>query len=154
MKVLISACLLGLNTKYSGNNNIDISLVDYFSQNSIEFFPMCPEQIGGLKTPRQACEIEKGFNSKDILNGNGRILSKDGRDYTKNYLSGALQILEFCKTFKVTHAILQPRSPSCGFSEVYDGTFMGSLIEGNGILTQLLIDNGIKVVKGIKELVS
>ena len=153
MKVLISACLLGLNTKYSGESNMDINLVEYLLKNHIEFFPLCPEQLGGLPTPREACEIESGFTSKDILNGKGRIISKTGLDCTKNYISGAKQVLDFCKRFGVTHAQLQPRSPSCGFLKVYDGTFGGTLIEGNGILAQLLIDNGIRVIEDIKDLV-
>jgi len=152
MKVLISACLLGLNTKYSGKSNMDVNLVEYLTQNHIEFFPLCPEQLGGLTTPREACEIESGFTSKDILNGRGRVISKTGLDFTENFISGAKQVLDFCKTYGVTHALLQPRSPSCGFLKVYDGTFGGNLIEGNGILAQLLIDNGIKVVKDIKDL--
>lgn len=152
MKLLISACMLGLNTKYSGESNIDINLVEYLSKNHIEFFPLCAEQLGGLTTPREACEIESGFTSKDILNGRGRVISKTGLDYTKNFISGAKQVLDFCKTFGITHALLQPRSPSCGFLKVYDGNFDGTLVEGNGILAQLLVDNGISIIEDIKDL--
>jgi uncharacterized protein YbbK (DUF523 family) len=153
MKLLVSACLLGLKTKYNGESNQDIALIEYLRDSNIEFYPLCAEQLGGLVTPRYPCEIEKGFTSKDVLEGRAKILSKSGRDYTKNFILGAYEVLNFCKKFKITHALLQKRSPSCGFLLVYDGTFSGRLIKGNGVLTELLIQNGIKVSDDIKDLI-
>lgn len=147
MKILISACLLGLNTKYSGESNRNDSLIGYLNKNNIEFYPLCTEQLGGLTTPREPSEIESGYTAKDIINGKGRVLTKAHRDVTKEYLKGANNILNFCKEFNITHAILQERSPSCGYTKVYDGTFRNKLIPGVGILTQLLKDNGIKIIE-------
>lgn len=152
MELLVSACLLGLKTKYNGDSNEDIQLIEYLKDNSIQFYPLCAEQLGGLETPREPCEIEKGLTSKEVLEGKALILSKSGKDCTQNYVSGAKEVLNFCKKFKITHALLQKRSPSCGKSYVYDGTFSGKLVEGNGVLTELLIQNGIKVIDDIKEL--
>ena len=152
MRLLISACLLGLKTKYNRESNEDIKLIEYLKDKSIEFYPLCAEQLGGLLTPREPCEIEKGSTSKEVLKGRGRVLSKSGKDCTENFVSGAKEVLNFCKKFEITHALLQKRSPSCGLSQVYDGTFAGKLIEGNGVLAELLIQNGIVVVDSVKDL--
>ncbi len=152
MKLLISSCLLGLKTKYNGESNEDIHLIEYLKENNIEFYPLCAEQLGGLSTPREACEIESGYTSNDILNGKGRVLSKNGVDCTKHFILGAQKVLQFCKQFGITHAIVQPRSPSCGLSYIYDGSFSGKLIKGNGVMVQLLINNGIEVVSDLREL--
>ncbi len=152
MKLLISACLLGLKTKYNGDSNEDIQLREYLKDNSIEFYPLCAEQLGGLLTPREPCEIEKGYTSKDVLEGKAKVMSKSGKDCTENFLSGAKEVLNFCKKFQITHALLQKRSPSCGLSQVYDGTFTGKLVESNGVLAELLIQNGIVVVDSVEDL--
>jgi len=147
MKILISACLLGLDTKYNGKSNKNEVLIRSLKENHIEFFPLCSEQLGGLTTPREPSEIESGYTAKDILNGKGRVLTKTYTDVTKQYLRGVKNILNFCKKFNITHAILQERSPSCGYTKVYDGTFSDKLIPGVGILTQLLKDNDIKIIE-------
>jgi uncharacterized protein YbbK (DUF523 family) len=155
MKVLVSACVLGLNTRYDGKsekNSYDgksiknETLIDYLKGNKIDFYPLCAEQLGGLATPREPCEIEQGFTAEDILNGKGRILTKSGKDVTDNFLRGCNLVLKFCKEFEITHAILENRSPTCGFTKVYDGTFSGNLIDGKGVLAQLLVDNGIEIL--------
>lgn len=151
MKVLVSACLLGLNTRYDGKSKKSETLIQYLTENEIQFFPLCPEQLGGLCTPRPACEIESGFNATDVINGKAKILTNDGEDMTDSFLKGANLVLDFCKRFEITHAILQEKSPSCGYSRVYDGTFTGILKEGSGILTQLLKDNGITIVEDLVE---
>jgi len=147
MKILVSACLIGLNTTYSGGNNIDSSLIGILKENHVPFYPLCTEQLGGLTTPREPAEIEKGYTSTDVLQGRARVLTENGTDVTKHYIKGAKSILKFCKEFQITHAILQERSPACGFTKVYDGTFSSKLIPGVGILTKLLIDNDIQIVR-------
>ncbi len=131
-RVLISACLLGLKCRYDGlskENKDIINMIDQF-----EFIPVCPEVFGGLPTPRVPSEI-KGE----------RVINKDGLDVTSNYLRGAEETLRLCKVFNVDTVVLKAKSPSCGKGLIYDGSFSGNLVSGNGITTQLLIDNGIKV---------
>ena len=147
MKILVSACLLGLNTKYSGESNLDDSLIKTLKEKNITFYPLCIEQLGGLTTPREPAEIEKGHSSADVLEGQAKVLTKSGKDVTEQYVKGAKSVISFCKRFEITHAILQERSPACGYTKVYDGTFSGKLIAGVGILTQLLIDNHIQIIK-------
>jgi len=152
MKVLISACLLGINSRYDGKNKFDKDLLSFLIKNKIDFFPFCAEQLGGLTTPREPSETENGYSAQDVIEGRGRVLTKSGKDVTKNYIDGANVILKFCKSIDITHAILAEKSPSCGYTKVYDGTFTGTLIEGNGILTQILKNNGIVIVKDIQDL--
>ena len=131
-KVLISACLLGLDCRYDGkskDNKEIIKMLDRF-----DFIPVCPEVFGGLPTPRVPSEI----NGK-------RVINKDGVDVTSNYIRGAEDTLRLCKLYKADIVVLKSKSPSCGKGLVYDGTFSGNLVKGNGITTQLLIDNGIDV---------
>jgi uncharacterized protein YbbK (DUF523 family) len=146
MKVLVSACLLGLKTRYDGIDNRDQKVIDYLKENNIDFYPLCAEQLGGLATPREPCEIEYGFTAKDVLKEKAKIYTRSGKDVTEKYLKGAKLVIDFCKRFNITHAILQPRSPACGYPVVYDGQFKGNLKEGNGLLAQLLIDNGIEII--------
>ncbi|NLZ24193.1 DUF523 domain-containing protein [Candidatus Dojkabacteria bacterium] len=146
MRILVSACLLGMNTKYNGGNNRDNRVVSFLLKNNYFFIPLCAEQLGGLPTPRSPAEIEKGFTSKDVLEGKAKIKNKDGEDVTNLFINGAKSVLSICKEFGITHAILQDRSPSCGYTKIYDGTFENNLILGNGILTELLKKNNIQVL--------
>lgn len=149
MKILVSACLLGLNTRYDGKNLKNKTVIEYLQKNNIVFYPLCAEQLGGLPTPREPSEIENGFSSKDVLKGKGKVLTKSGKNVTNNFINGAHLVLDFCKRFSITHAILQDYSPSCGFSKISDGTFTHNKIKGVGILTQLLKDNGIVIVDNL-----
>lgn len=143
MKVLVSACMLGLDTRYDGKNTKNEEVLEYLKKKEVQFFPLCAEQLGGLSTPREPSEIEEGFTAKDVLDGKAKVLTKSGEDVTVSFIKGAHLVLNFCKEFEITHAILQDRSPSCGYRKVYDGTFSGSIVSGNGILTELLKENGI-----------
>ncbi|HAR87276.1 MAG TPA: DUF523 domain-containing protein, partial [Clostridium sp.] len=100
---------------------------------------ICPEQLAGLPTPRACCEIFIDENS------NKRVISKDGKDLTESFLKGAEKTFGIIKVAGIKKAILQSRSPSCGYGMVYDGKFSGKLIEGNGVVAELLIKNGIEV---------
>lgn len=134
--MLVSACLLGMNCKYSGGNNYNEKVTELIKKYKI--IPVCPEQMGGLCTPRPACEIEKNHSVK-------RIISKDGVDLTESFLHGAEETLKIAKLFNVKIAILKSKSPSCGSKYIYDGTFSGVLVEGTGITAEMLRKNGIKV---------
>ena len=107
--------------------------------------PVCPEQLGGLGTPREPSEI-KGGDGSDVLNGGARVFSKSGRDATENFLRGAGEVLKIARTLGVKEAILKARSTACGCGKIHDGTFSGGLIEGDGVTTALLKRNGIRVL--------
>lgn len=131
--ILVSACLLGINCKYNGKNNYHQELLDYLKDKSV--IPICPEIYGGLKTPRDPSEI-KG----------DKVITKEGQDVTENFQRGAEETLKLAKEFNVKKAILKSKSPSCGYGEIYDGTFSDQLIKGNGITAELLKQNGIEIL--------
>lgn len=97
--------------------------------------PVCPEQLGGLTTPREPAEIR-----------NGRVITKDGVDVTDAFRKGAQEALSVAGMLACTHAILKRNSPSCGRGEIYDGTFSGEKIAGDGVLASVLMENGIVVL--------
>ena len=101
--------------------------------------PICPEQLGGLQTPRNPAEIK-------IVDGKKYVIDEKNNNVTENFEKGAKEVLEFAKKLNIKKAILQARSPSCGTGKIYSGNFDGKLIQGNGILAELLIKNGIEVI--------
>ena len=135
--ILISACLAGINCKYNGENNGNEKVMELIKNEKIIL--VCPEQLGGLKTPRIPAEIK-------IINGDKRVITKDGIDVTLEYTRGANEVLDLAKRFNITKAILKSKSPSCGCGQIYDGNFSNNLIIGNGITADLLIKNGIEVI--------
>ena len=132
-KVLVSACLLGIKVRFDGESKANEELIEKL--NNYEFIPVCPEVWGGLPTPRVPSEII-----------NDKVINKDGIDVTDNYMRGAMETLELARKFNIKKAILKSKSPSCGKSKIYDGSFTGTLVDGNGITTRLLIENGIEVL--------
>jgi len=132
-RILVSACLLGVNCKYDGGNNfsneIDEFLKDY------EVIPICPEIMGGLPTPRCASE-QLG----------DKVVTKEGIDVTEQFVKGANECLFLAQKYDVKKALLKLRSPSCGYGKVYDGTFSHTLIERNGVTAELLKKNGIEII--------
>lgn len=135
--ILVSACLTGLNCKYNGKNNYNETIFNLVKEGKA--IPICPETLGGLTTPRTPSEIK-------YINGERRVITKEGIDVTKEYEKGAEEVLNLAKKLNVTKVILKDRSPACGKGEIYDGTFTGTLTTGNGILTDLLIKNNIEVI--------
>ena len=135
--ILVSACLVGLNCKYNGKNNYNEKIFELVKEGKA--IPICPEQLGGLTTPRKPSEIK-------YINGERRVINIDGVDVTEEYERGAKEVLELAKKLNITKVILKDRSPACGKGKIYDGTFNGNLVEGNGILTDLLIKNNIEVI--------
>jgi len=132
-KILVSACLLGVDCKYNGGNNYNDKVIEYLKDK--EVIPICPEIMGGLSTPRPPSERveDKVINNQNI-------------DVTQEYTKGAEQSLKLAKLFNVKKALLKAKSPSCGNGKIYDGTFTGTLIEGKGLTTELLETNDIKVI--------
>lgn len=140
--ILVSSCLLGLDTKYNGNSNANELLIEYCCYG--KFIPVCPEQLGGLSTPRAASEIIGGCG-EDVLKGRCRVMSDSGVDETKEYIKGAEEVIKIVKMFPVKAAILKQRSPSCGNKQIYDGTFSGRKIDGEGVTAALLRKHNIPV---------
>lgn len=138
-KILVSKCLLGINCRYKGDNCKN-DAVCALSEN-YEIIPICPEQDGGLPTPRDPAEIV-----------NGRVISSTGRDVTAEYEKGARHALDLAREHSAEFAVLKSKSPSCGCGIIYDGTFSGTLTTGDGITARLLKAGGFKVTdeNGIK----
>lgn len=130
--VLVSACLAGVPCRYDGNSKGVPQVIELVNRG--EAIPVCPEQLGGLTTPRVSCEI-----------CGHKVMNKEGRDCTAEFELGAERTLAIAKALGITKAILKANSPSCGCGKIYDGTFSGVLINGNGRTAELLIKNGIKV---------
>ncbi len=133
MKIAVSACLLGENCKYNGGNNYSEKVIEYIKGH--EVVPVCPEVLGGLPTPRESAEIV-----------NGKVSHKDGTSVDKEFRRGAETALKIIKEQQVDFVILQSRSPSCGVNTIYDGSFSGKIISGQGVFANLLQKNGIKVI--------
>ena len=140
--ILISACLLGRNVKYSGGNNLCPWLAKYY--NTDDFIAICPECFGVLPIPRPPAEIQGG-SGEEVLNGSAKVADKDGKDVTQNFISGAQKALAYAKKHNASCAILKARSPSCGCGMIYDGTFSGDKKAGNGVTAALFLQHGIKV---------
>lgn len=143
MNILVSACLLGKDCKYDGGNNFTPKLLELKKEHNL--IPVCPEESGGLLTPREPCEIQNG-TGKDVLEGKAWVLNKAGEDVTESFIKGAREILALAKENSCPMAVLKARSPSCGCGIIYDGSFSGELTEGNGVTAQLLLDNEIVVM--------
>lgn len=133
MKILVSACLLGKNCKYNGGNNLNQGVLDFIEGH--EVIGVCPEQLGGLSTPRLPAEIVDGV-----------VTNKEGVSVDAEFRKGAQAALAAALENKVDLAILQSRSPSCGVKEIYDGSFSGKKIKGQGVFAKLLSAHGIKVL--------
>lgn len=138
MRIMVSACLLGENCKYSGGNNRHEKVLEYIKGH--EVIPVCPEVMGGLPTPRPPAEIVSG-----------EVINRLGVSVDREYRLGAEKALKLAREKQIDLAILQPRSPSCGTREIYDGTFSGKRIPGMGVTAALLKENGY-VVLGADEL--
>ena len=131
--ILVSACLLGINCRYTGTGTL---LEEFVSlKENYNLIPVCPEIYGGLATPRDSAE--------QIEN---KVVTVNGEDVTEAYQRGAEEILQLAKFYGCKTAILKERSPSCGFGKIYDGTFTHTIIDGNGITAELLAQNGIQIL--------
>ena len=130
--ILVSACLLGEKCKYNGSDNKNEAVLRFLKGKN--YIPICPETMGGLTAPRLPAEIVKD-----------KVIQKDGTDVTAFFEKGANLVAELAKKHNATLAIFKANSPSCGVGNVYDGSFTGTLIAGNGMAAQKLIEMGITV---------
>ena len=139
--ILVSACLLGIDCKYNGLNNKNENVLKYLEGKN--YVIACPEQLGGLTTPRNPSEIVK-IGENEI--NDYKLLSNEGKDVSESFIKGANETLKIARIFNCTEAILKEGSPSCGSSFIYDGSFTGKKICGQGVTTDLLRKNNIKVI--------
>ena len=136
---IISACLLGENCKYNGGNNLNESVIDLIKGHN--YIAVCPEVAAGCPVPRSPMEIRAG-----------RVYSIDGEDFTEKFRDGAARVLAEARARAkesgedIELAVLKSRSPSCGCGRIYDGTFTHTLVDGDGVLAELLKKNGIKII--------
>lgn len=136
-KVIVSACLLGENCKYNGGNNYNKELTEFLKAHGTEVIAVCPEVEGGLPVPRTPVELVDGV-----------AVNRDGENVDAYFRAGVKKVLDRIRGEAIAAAILQPRSPSCGVKQVYDGSFTGKLISGEGMLTAALKEAGIPVYEG------
>jgi uncharacterized protein YbbK (DUF523 family) len=129
---IVSACLADIKCNYKGESRPNQRIIDLVKKG--EAIPVCPEQLGGLPTPRIPAE-KRG----------DKVFNKNGEDVTEYFVRGANEVLRIAVIYNCEEAILKSKSPSCGFGQIYDGNFTETLIRGNGITADLLIANGIKV---------
>ena len=132
-RILVSACLLGAACKYSGGDNYCSAVAALVTDHQL--VPVCPEQLGGLPTPRTPAERQ-----------GDRVMTKNGQDVTAAYLRGAQETLKLAKRFGCDTAILKARSPSCGAQGIYDGSFTGTVVPGTGVTAELLRGAGLQIL--------
>lgn len=130
---LCSACLLGVNCKYDGKNNVDKKVLDLSKKEIL--IPVCPEQLGGFTTPRERTERRED-----------KVVTIFGKDVTESFVRGANETLKIARLFRVKEAIFKARSPSCGSGKIYDGTFSRKVTDGDGVTAEVLKKNGIKII--------
>lgn len=140
--IIVSACLFGLNARYDGTTNAH-ALIQKYSFSG-KFIPVCPEQLGGLPTPRVPVEIVDG-TGQDVLLGMCQVRGEQGEVVTPQFILGATEVLKIVRMFKVTAAILKKRSPSCGVNHIYDGSFSHRKKPGQGVTAALLKDHNIPI---------
>ncbi|SHK23236.1 Uncharacterized conserved protein YbbK, DUF523 family [Hathewaya proteolytica DSM 3090] len=140
--VVVSACLCGVNCKYNGENNYNEKVAKLFREKKAVL--ICPEQMGGLSTPRLPCEISNS-GGEEVLCHKAKVVNCKGEDCTEQFLKGAEEALNIAKAVGADSAILKSKSPSCGCGKIYDGKFSGQLKQGNGVTAALFLKNGIKV---------
>ena len=143
--ILISACLAGRNVKYNGSNNAVLWLCEWIEQHKEQVLLVCPEVMGGLPTPRLPAEIQFLEVNSVAVPEKRRVVNKVGEDVTEQFLIGAEKVLELVKQHHITSAILKANSPSCSGFYIYDGTFSGTIIVGQGITAALLMEHGVRV---------
>ena len=136
--ILISACLAGRNVKYNGSNNAVLWLCEWIEQHKEQVLLVCPEVMGGLPTPRLPAEIQFSEANSGAVPEKRRVVNKAGEDVTEQFLLGAERVLELVKQNHITSAIMKANSPSCSGFYIYDGTFSGTKIVGQGITAALL----------------
>lgn len=138
--ILVSACLAGVKCAWDGENRLNPEIKKMVDEGLA--VAVCPEVAGGRAVPRTKTEIRGGIG-KDVLEGKARVYDEYGADVTQEFLKGAYEALGMVKKFNIKEAILKSKSPSCGIGKIYDGSFNGRLISGDGVTTALLKNKGV-----------
>ena len=131
--ILVSSCLVGKPCKYNGKSNYNERVVEFLMNK--DFILICPETLGGLSAPRAPGEIR-----------GERVIDAEGKDLTSFFRQGAEIVLKKAREYEADLCILKESSPSCGVHTVYDGTFSGKKIKGQGLTARLLSENGFKII--------
>jgi uncharacterized protein YbbK (DUF523 family) len=139
--ILVSACLLGLRTRYDGQTRPHQAVLDHLRQQDWLPVPVCPEQLAGLPTPRPSCAFVQGDGAA-LLDGHGLLVNADGLRQNDTFLQGAIETMKVARASGCTIALLKERSPSCGVHSVWRD---GELVAGQGVTTALLCRNGLQV---------
>ncbi|MDP2210641.1 MAG: DUF523 domain-containing protein [Candidatus Aquicultor sp.] len=142
-RYIVSSCLAGLATRYDATA-APCARVEAAIEQGVAI-PFCPEQGGGLATPRTPAEIVGG-DGHDVLKGNARVITRNGEDVTEEFVQGAMQMLILARLTHASTAILKSNSPSCGAGTIYDGTFSGNIVEGDGVVAALLREAGLEII--------
>jgi uncharacterized protein YbbK (DUF523 family) len=141
---IASACLIGRKCRYDGESRENAEIKKLYDEGKVK--AVCPECLAGLKIPRCPSEITGG-DGRDVLRGAARVTAQDGGDRTQEFLEGANKALEAAKECGAKRAYMKSKSPSCGCTLIYDGTFSGKLKPGEGVTAALLKENGIEVIE-------
>lgn len=147
MKYLVSSCLAGVACRYNGTASLDEKIQELVAQE--QAMMVCPELLGGFSTSREPAEIIGG-TGKDVLTGTAQVMERGGRDVTDLYIKGAYQTLEWAKKLDVTCIVLKEFSPSCGTQAIYDGHFANHKVQGEGVTSALLRQEGYEVISEIE----
>jgi len=140
--ILVSACLLGLPTRYDGKTKRSQDVIDYLQREQLLPIPICPEQLAGMKTPRDKTFFRCG-DGHDVLAGKGEVISSKDRPMNETFCRGAQLVLQIAHLSNCRHALLKERSPSCGVHQIYRGS---ELVNGAGVTTAMLTNEGIEVI--------
>jgi len=139
---LVSACLAGASTRFDGQASPEQDILSLVREGRA--IPICPEQLGGLTTPRLPAEIIGGHGG-DVLDGKARVINSSGEDVTTAFIEGAQEAERLAEKWQIGGAILKSKSPSCGLYSIYDGSFGGRLQQGPGVTAALLEKAGLKL---------
>jgi len=145
---LVSACLIGVNCRYDGENKLNDKVIELIKHE--ELIPVCPEQLGGLPTPRERSGISNG-SGDDVIDGKSKLYNIKGEDVTQSFINGAHEVLQIARSYGIKDAILKQRSPSCGCGETQqmkyvNGKYISRLIKGDGVTAALLKRNNISII--------
>lgn len=143
VRYVVSACLAGARTRYDGTDaRLDAVRKLVAAGKAI---PVCPEQLGGLGTPRATAEV-RGGDGEATLEGRATVITESDYDTTDSFIRGAEEALGLAELFGASAAILKSRSPSCGCHRIYDGSFTGRLVDGDGVFAALLRRRGFALL--------
>jgi uncharacterized protein YbbK (DUF523 family) len=142
-KVMVSACLLGLNCRFDGSNCLDKELISLFKKRKIVFVGLCPEELGGLLGERGPFEIEG--KTKEFWKNKAKVIDRNKKDFTRYFKKGARLVLKIVREANIKSAILKSKSSSCAANFVYDGSFKKKLRKDLGVCAYILKKNKIKI---------